>query len=214
MVEAEESTHLSAGQQDGEPQVLLTGPDVPPGPSRQLQEGDGLVAGAFQRRAPVWLGLIRAPETQERGGTVDQQRLVGERPSRPEATPPLAVAGRLHDPPEMLVHRRVPRIIVIVTEPGGLAFDHDAESIARTPVWNLVTDHGRLDIALRPSGTEGYDDLVRDAIHLEILGVEVDVASLADVVRSKEAAGREKDRLVLPVLRRIMQEDTGRDGRE
>ena len=100
------------------------------------------------------------------------------------------------------------------TEPGGLAFDHDAESIARTPVWNLVTDHGRLDIALRPSGTEGYDDLVRDAVHLEILGVEVDVASLADVVRSKEAAGREKDRLVLPVLRRIMQEDTGRDGGE
>jgi hypothetical protein len=43
-------------------------------------------------------------------------------------------------------------------------------------------------------------------VHLTVLGVEVDVASLADAVRSKEAAGREKDRLVLPVLRRILEE--------
>jgi len=69
-----------------------------------------------------------------------------------------------------------------------------------------VTDHGRLDITFEPSGTAGYPDLARDAVHLEILGVEVDVASLADVIRSKEAAGREKDRLVLPVLRRLLDE--------
>ena len=34
-----------------------------------------------------------------------------------------------------------------------------------------------------------------------------DVASLADVIRSKEAAGRDKDHLVLPVLRRILAEN-------
>lgn len=43
-------------------------------------------------------------------------------------------------------------------------------------------------------------------MHLTIIGAEVDVASLADVIRSKEAAGRDKDRLVLPVLRRILEE--------
>ena len=43
-------------------------------------------------------------------------------------------------------------------------------------------------------------------MRLDILGTEVDVASLADVIRSKEAADREKDRLVLPVLRRILAE--------
>ncbi len=90
-------------------------------------------------------------------------------------------------------------------EPGGLAFEHDAESLARTDTWNLVTDHGRLDLILRPSGTSGFGDVARDAVHLTILGAEVDVASLADVVRSKEAAGREKDRVVLPVLRRILE---------
>jgi hypothetical protein len=96
------------------------------------------------------------------------------------------------------------------SEPGGLAFRHDAESLARVELWNLVTDHGRLDITFRPSGTAGYADLVRDAVHLTILGVGVDVASLADVVRSKEAAGREKDRLVLPVLRRLLDEQQRR----
>jgi hypothetical protein len=89
-------------------------------------------------------------------------------------------------------------------EPAGLAFEHDAESLARADTWTLVTDHGRLDVVLRPSGTSGFDDLARDAVHLTILGTDVDVASLADVVRSKEAAGREKDRVVLPVLRRIL----------
>ena len=91
-------------------------------------------------------------------------------------------------------------------EPEGLAFGHDPESLGDVNVWNLVTDHGRLDLTFMPSGTSGYEDLSRDAVHLVILGVDVDVASLADVIRSKEAAGREKDRLVLPVLRRILEE--------
>jgi len=95
------------------------------------------------------------------------------------------------------------------SEPDGLPFDHSPESLAAVMVWNLVTDHGRLDITFRPSGTEGFEDLSRDAVHLTILGVPVDVASLSDIIRSKEAAGREKDRLVLPVLRRIVEETGG-----
>ena len=90
--------------------------------------------------------------------------------------------------------------------PEGLAFGHNADSLAGSRMWNLVTDHGRLDLTFLPSGTGGYDDLARDAVHLTILGIEVDVASLADVIRSKEAAGRERDRLVLPVLRRLLEE--------
>jgi hypothetical protein len=88
-------------------------------------------------------------------------------------------------------------------EPEGVPFDHDARSLGESNVWNLVTDHGRLDLTFVPSGTDGFEDLDRDALHLSILGVEVDVASLADGIRSKEAAGREKDR---PVLRRILEE--------
>jgi len=91
-------------------------------------------------------------------------------------------------------------------EPNGITFDDSASSLAGVRLWNLVTDHGRLDLTFEPSGTSGYEDLARDATHLVILGVGVDVASLADVIRSKEAAGREKDRLVLPVLRRLAEE--------
>jgi hypothetical protein len=91
-------------------------------------------------------------------------------------------------------------------EPEGVPFDHDAASLASVELWNLVTDFGRLDLIVHPSGTSGYADVARDAVHLTILGAEVDVASLDDVIRSKESAGREKDRLVLPVLRRIAEE--------
>jgi hypothetical protein len=88
--------------------------------------------------------------------------------------------------------------------PGGLAFDHTAETLSMGRIWNLITDHGRLDITFEPSGTAGYDDLRRDAVSLTVLGQQVDVASLADVVRSKQAADRQKDELVLPVLREIL----------
>lgn len=98
------------------------------------------------------------------------------------------------------------------SNPGGVPFDHDAASLAAVQRWNLVTDFGRLDIAFEPSGTSGYADVARDATHLTILGAEVDVASLADIIRSKEAAGRDKDHLALPVLRRILAETRGDDG--
>jgi hypothetical protein len=97
--------------------------------------------------------------------------------------------------------------------PEGLPFAHDARSLARGTVWNLVTNAGDLDLAMMPSGTQGYEDLRRDAIAIEILGVPTRVAALADIIRSKEAAGREKDRAALPMLRRLQTEIENRDQR-
>lgn len=85
-----------------------------------------------------------------------------------------------------------------------LVFSHDAASLASNGVWNLVTGFGRIDLSLVPDGTEGYVDLVRHATDEDILGVVVPVASLADVIRSKQAANRPKDQRVLPVLREIL----------
>lgn len=95
--------------------------------------------------------------------------------------------------------------IRVAGEEEGVPFNHDAESLARVRIWNLVTDRGNLDIAFVPSGTKGYDDLVRDVQPMLLRGVEVPVASLADVIRSKEAAGRDRDRLMLPVLRELLE---------
>jgi hypothetical protein len=100
--------------------------------------------------------------------------------------------------------------IVGATDDPPLPFDHSGESLARARIWNLTTSAGDLDICVEPAGTQGYDDLRRDALTIQLGGASVAVASLADVVRSKEAAGREKDRAALPMLRRLLEEQRRR----
>lgn len=92
-----------------------------------------------------------------------------------------------------------------------LPFSHDAESLAAAGVWDLRTQFGDLDISMVPNGTTGYADLVREAEDVEVMGVVVPVASLADVIRSKQAANRPKDQRVLPVLREILARRHDRD---
>jgi hypothetical protein len=97
-------------------------------------------------------------------------------------------------------------------EPGGVPFDLSAESLARVRVWNLQTSKGDLDITFQPSGTQGYDDLQRHIVTMRVRGIDVPVASLADVIRSKEAAGRARDRAALPGLRELLSRQR-REGR-
>ena len=85
-----------------------------------------------------------------------------------------------------------------------LPFHHDATSLAAGRIWNLTTKYGDLDITFVPSGTTGFADLTRDAETVVLRGTEIRLASLADIVRSKEAAGRDKDRRALPVLRELL----------
>jgi hypothetical protein len=92
-------------------------------------------------------------------------------------------------------------------EPGDVPFVVDDESLARSAIWTLVTDHGDLDISFVPSGAKGYDDLKRDAITIDMGGGKrVNMASLADVIRSKQAANRPKDIAALPLLRQTLEE--------
>lgn len=84
---------------------------------------------------------------------------------------------------------------------GGLVFSHDAESLGRADMWNLVCDAGELDISFRPAGG-GYEHLQVHAVVIELLGQPVPVASIDDVIASKTAAGRPKDLSTLPLLRR------------
>lgn len=94
-------------------------------------------------------------------------------------------------------------------EPRGVPLPADGALLGQAEVWNLETRHGRLDLAFRPSGTAGYDDLRSDAVVFRIDGLDVPAASLRDVIRSKEAAGRERDRAALPTLRRLLEEIEG-----
>ena len=87
--------------------------------------------------------------------------------------------------------------------PDGQPFSHDATSLAAAEVWNLVCADGEFDISFHPSGfAGGYAQLAASAHLVRVGDVEVVVADLADVIRSKESAGRPKDLRVLPLLYR------------
>jgi hypothetical protein len=94
--------------------------------------------------------------------------------------------------------------------PEGLAFDCSAAMLARSALWNLVTAAGRLDVAFTPSGTEGYEDLIRHAVAFDVFGTRLDAASLEDIIRSKEAADRPQDRQDVVILRQMLRERRGR----
>lgn len=87
----------------------------------------------------------------------------------------------------------------------GLGFGCVAPFFEMVETLDLVTRLGRLDVTFFPAGTRGFDDLIRSAVVYELKGgLRVPVASLADVIRSKEAADREKDRRTLPLLRELL----------
>lgn len=91
--------------------------------------------------------------------------------------------------------------------PEGLDFACDETFLARMQMVNLITKHGAFDVSFKPAAFPGgYTELVRNAVEVQILGETVKVASLADIIRSKEAAGRPKDRAVLPQLYALQDE--------
>lgn len=96
--------------------------------------------------------------------------------------------------------------------PRGVPFPREAAFLEGVQLLNLVTRFGDLDLSFSPSGTGGFADLAGNAAEMTIRGLRVRVASLEDVIRSKEAADRPKDRRALPVLRQVLAELRKRRG--
>jgi hypothetical protein len=88
--------------------------------------------------------------------------------------------------------------------PEGLVFDCSAAMLRRAQMWNLVTDAGRIDIAFRPAGTRGFADLAAGAEKFVAYGVQFLAASMKDIIRSKQAAGRPKDREDVAILKAML----------
>lgn len=86
---------------------------------------------------------------------------------------------------------------------------HDGQVLERTEISTWRTDAGNLDVLSDIPDREGkklrYDDLAQRADVVVIDGVAIPVASLEDVIGSKEGADRAKDREVLPELRAVAQ---------
>jgi hypothetical protein len=99
-------------------------------------------------------------------------------------------------------------------DPEGVLFPVDADMLISAEMWTLTTAVGDLDVCFTPSGTRGYDDLRREASRERVSrGLIVTVASLRDVIRSKEAAGRAKDLAQLPLLRQTLEQIRKRERR-
>ncbi|SON62878.1 hypothetical protein MSIMFI_04408 [Mycobacterium simulans] len=97
----------------------------------------------------------------------------------------------------------------------GLPFSATAGSLQGISVLNLTTRFGDLDLAFSPSGfSAGFNAMRPAATTMTVDGVSVLVASLDDVITSKEAAGRDKDFQTLPDLIRLQQEHQKSGGRD
>ncbi|CAN5206357.1 hypothetical protein BH09GEM1_BH09GEM1_39150 [soil metagenome] len=67
-------------------------------------------------------------------------------------------------------------------------------------------DGMQLDFMARIDGIRSFESLRSRAMAVRFGGHELRVAALADIIRSKERAGREQDLAVLPLLRRTLSE--------
>ncbi len=89
------------------------------------------------------------------------------------------------------------------TSRTGFPLQRRAEALGGVKTLNLRTPFGDIDLTFEPDGTEGFPDLVGRAEPHTVGSVPVLVAALAEVIRSKTAAGRQKDLLALPELHEI-----------
>ena len=83
----------------------------------------------------------------------------------------------------------------------------DERLLRATQNLTLSTDFGAFDLLARPAGTEGYEDLVRDAVTQKLgRGLSVKVASIDDLIRMKRASGRPKDLIEIEILTALQDE--------
>lgn len=81
-----------------------------------------------------------------------------------------------------------------------------ARSFASQTSLSLLTKFGSFDIWARPDGTDGYRDLIRKAVDVEIGGDRAKVVHLDDSIRIKRAIGSPKYLSHLPLLREVQEQ--------
>ncbi len=96
-------------------------------------------------------------------------------------------------------------------EMAALPVRVDAETLARAELSTWRTDAGDLDLLAdipdRQGTRQKYEDLLARSSRIDADGVSIRVASLDDVIASKEWAGRAKDREALPELKELARRD-------
>lgn len=82
----------------------------------------------------------------------------------------------------------------------------DSQALRQGDTFTFDTDIGPVGILGTPAGTQGYDELARNAEVVDAFGETFLIASIDDLIRMKRAAGRPKDRVELEVLGALREE--------
>lgn len=90
--------------------------------------------------------------------------------------------------------------------PPGLPFEWSIETIKKGLNFTLTTKLGALDLLGEIVGGGSYEQLLPDAIEIEVGGVECLCLGLERLIEVKRAAGRPKDLETIAELERIQQE--------
>jgi transcriptional regulator with XRE-family HTH domain len=143
------------------------------------------------------LGVLRA---LDRAGV--RYVLIGELAEVVHGSPLLPVTGTVTIDPRA---GQGDTITALITAAGG---EPAASPSSATPIdaplsFSLETYGTELVLAPAPAGTQGYDDLRRDATHVELdEDLSIPVASLVDLVRIAQASA---DQARVPALRRTLE---------
>ena len=81
-----------------------------------------------------------------------------------------------------------------------LPFRLDAATLRLGDHFIFSTDLGDLDCLGTPAGTNGYRDLLRNAVDVPFQDMVIKIVGLEDLMRMKRAAGRPKDLAELEIL--------------
>lgn len=85
----------------------------------------------------------------------------------------------------------------------AVPFHANERTLKGIEVLTLETDHGWLDILMRPAGSPPFEQLRRRAERKDIGAFSVLVASLDDLIAMKRAAGRPKDEIMVEELEAV-----------
>ena len=94
-------------------------------------------------------------------------------------------------------------------DPAGRVILPDATRLAANRLNLLLTDLGNLDVLVSLVGGLTFDDLIGRTRTHEVSGLVVHALTLEAQIEIKERTNREKDRAMLPVLRRTLEMKRG-----
>jgi len=123
----------------------------------------------------------------------------------PMTTLDLDVVFRVDDRNVSRLHALLVELDARYRDPAGRSITPTADRLRANRVNLLETKLGPLDVLQEVGAGRRYEELLPRSHARDVGDLRVYVLDLADVIASKEVAGREKDLAMLPLLRRTLE---------